>query len=246
MTVGKNIKVFKIGGSALDSQEAAESFFNGLRCKVVPGETVFIHGGGGEISRWMKRFGCEAGFVDGQRVTDEEAICVVEMVLSGLVNKRIVSILLNMDFKAVGLSGRDGMVLARKLDEKLGFVGEVSKVRSDLIRRFLDEEIIPVISPVSHDISGKALNVNADFFAAAVAVAVDASEFNIATATGGVLKDGDMLDKIEVSEIPLLIEEGVVTDGMIPKLQAALAARKGNVGVVRMIDYKGKGGTEIL
>ncbi|MBN2407847.1 MAG: acetylglutamate kinase [Elusimicrobia bacterium] len=246
MTV-KNISVFKIGGSVLNSAENMEKLFSCLAGRIDPGHTVVVHGGGNAISYWLKRVNIDTRFVKGQRVTDDDTMKVVEMVLSGLTNKEIVTILQKKGFDAVGLSGRDGnMAEAKVIDEKLGHVGEVTRVNADILFRIMKEGMVPVLSPVCNGPRGRVLNVNADYFAVMVAIAVKAAEFNLITASGGVIKEEELLKHVTCKNALKLIEDKIVTEGMIPKLQAAVRARAGGVKKVNLLNYEGEIGTCVL
>ena len=241
------ITLFKIGGSVINSKSSLSDVLNSLKRKFKAGSTILVHGGGGVIDRWLEKLGVSSKFIDGQRVTDAQTISVVEMVLSGIVNKQIVSILTGEGFDAVGLSGRDGnLAVAENVNSELGYVGEIKKVHPKLLLKLLKENIIPVISPVCSGADETVLNVNADFFASSIAVSVQAAELNFITATGGVLKDKKIIANIATRDIPLLIKDKTVSRGMIPKLLASLDAKKGGVGRVNLLDYSGKIGTSII
>jgi len=241
------IKLFKMGGSLMNSEAEIKKLISCLKEKIIPGEAVIIHGGGGEINRWLNKVGLEPVFIEGQRVTDDRAIKVVEMVLSGLVNKKVVSILDEEGFTAVGISGRDGNIAyAEPSDERLGHVGTVREVNPQLLLKLLKEGIIPVVSPLSSGPNGSVMNVNADFFASALASALIADELNLVTTTGGVLKGDRIVGRITCDDVPALIKEQTVTEGMIPKLNAAVEARKNGVKKINIINYKGDIGTCIL
>jgi acetylglutamate kinase len=241
-----DIKVFKIGGSVLNSSDSINELISGLSSKIVPGETVIVHGGGNAINFWLEKLRIEPRFINGQRVTDEKTIQVVEMVLSGLVNKELVSILESKGFGAAGLSGRDrDLARAEIINEELGFVGKVNSVKADIIHNLLENSIVPVLSPVCNDSNGAAVNVNADFFVSKIAGALNALELNMITSSGGVFKDGELIESIDINEVDELIKEGIVTVGMIPKLQSAVEAISNKVGRVNLLNYKGEIGTVI-
>lgn len=243
----KEITLFKIGGSAINSKSSMSDVLTSLKGKFKAGSTILVHGGGGVIDKWLKKLGVSPKFIDGQRVTDAVTISVVEMVLSGLVNKQIVSILTAGGFDAVGISGRDGnLAVAENINSKLGYVGEIVKINSELLLKLLKEKIIPVISPVCSGADETVLNVNADFFASSIAVSVQAAELNFITATGGVLKSKKIITNIATDDIPLLIKDKTVSKGMIPKLLASLDAKKGGVRRVNLLDYSGRIGTSII
>ncbi len=246
------ITIFKIGGSVLNSSggmsavNGIKKVIIGLKKKIIPGSTIIVHGGGDVINHWLKLLNIEFHFVEGQRVTDSKTIAVVEMVLSGLINKEITCSMLAEGFIAAGISGRDmNIASARFLDKKLGYVGEVDKIRTEFLLKLLKEKIVPVISPLCQSNNGHALNVNADFFAAALASALKAKELNMITSTGGVLKDNKIISKIIATDINLLIKNKTVSKGMIPKLLSAEKALKGGVKKVNLLNYEGKTGTII-
>lgn len=242
-----NYRVIKIGGSVLNSDEAVERIIDCLRPRLIPGESLLVHGGGSDITYWLKRLGVKAEFIDGQRVTDSDTMKVVEMVLSGLMNKKLVNMLEEKSLRAAGVSGRDAsLALADFVDERLGRVGKVSKIDPSLLISIMEGGIIPVVSPVSNASDGGAMNVNADFFAAAVAASLKAAEFNLVTDSGGVLKDGEFIRTLTCDDISELIRGGIVRDGMIPKLQASKLATAGGVKKVNILDYEGSEGTCII
>ena len=241
------ISVVKIGGSVLNSDDTAGKLIGCLKPRLKPGSTVLIHGGGGDINMWLGRLGIKPRFLEGQRVTDPDTMKVVEMVLSGLMNKRLVNLLGSEGINAAGLSGRDGnLAIAGIIDEKLGSVGAVREVNPRILFGIMGSGMMPVVSPVSSGPEGEPVNVNADFFAAEIASALGASELNLVTASGGVIENGRIVGEISCGGIPELISGGVATDGMIPKLQAAAAARKGGVRRVNILNYEGQTGTCVL
>jgi len=243
----KNYRVIKIGGSVLNSDDAVGRIIKCLKPKLIPGESLLVHGGGSDITYWLGRLGVKAEFIDGQRVTDDDTMNVVEMVLSGLMNKKLVNMLRKESLRAAGVSGRDSsLAKAEVIDPRLGRVGKVVQTDPSLLISIMAGGIIPVVSPVSEGADGGALNVNADFFAAALASSLKASEFNLVTDSGGVIKDGEFIRNLSCGDIPELIRVGVAKDGMIPKLQAAILAATGGVAKVNILDYEGNEGTCIV
>ncbi len=238
----KEIIVYKIGGSLLKDRSALKDT---LKClDINPGSSIFVHGGGDLIDTWMDRMNLEVNFVNGQRVTDEVTMDLVEMILSGLVNKDFSRVLAEMGFKSVGLSGRDaGLAEADFIDIRLGRVGEIAELNGEIITDLLDRNYVPVLSPVSMAPDGGKINVNADFFAARIAANFKAKKFYIITSTGGVLKDGEKIKKVSCDGAKQLINDKVATVGMIPKLQAAVKAVNGGVKQVKLLDYEGNKGT---
>ncbi|MDA3792074.1 MAG: acetylglutamate kinase [Elusimicrobia bacterium] len=239
-------KIYKIGGSTLEGRAAVSEIIKSLKRLFKPGKTVLVHGGGPAISRWLDKVDIKPEFIDGQRVTGATSAKVVEMVLSGLVNKEIVSVLEDQGIKASGVSGRDGgLAVAEVLKKEYGRVGEVKKIDPFLINELLKSGITPVVSPVSQDKKGCILNVNADYFAVALASALGAAQLNFITSVGGVLKGNSVIEKLNVVSAKELIQKGTATEGMIPKLEASIEAVKSGVGKVQIMNHKGKTGTTI-
>ncbi|MGM0441431.1 MAG: acetylglutamate kinase [Elusimicrobiota bacterium] len=238
----KEIIVYKIGGGVLKDKTDLK---NTVEClEILPGSTVFVHGGGDLIDSWLDRMKMDVNFINGQRVTDDITMELVEMVLSGSVNKTLTRVLSESGYKAVGLSGRDGgMAAAEFIDSKLGRVGKITNFNPDILKDLLEKEYIPVLSPVSTAPDGGKINVNADFFASRAASVLKAKVLNIITSTGGVLKEGNIINNIECKEVTGLIGSAVVSEGMIPKLQAAVRAIEGGAKSVELLNYSGNKGT---
>jgi acetylglutamate kinase len=242
--------VIKYGGAAQIDEGLKTSFaqdvvlfnFIGIR-------TVIVHGGGPKISETMKKMGKEPKFIQGQRVTDKETMEIVEMVLGGLINQEIVSLINSHGGRAVGLSGKDGgLIMARKKvlgklsakDEELidiGLVGEVQQINPDILNSLDKDGFIPVISPIGVSSSGDALNINADYAASAIAAAVKAEKLLLLTDVQGI-KDGsgNVLSTLSKAQIAELINEGVISGGMLPKVQACMRAVEGGVGKTHIVD----------
>ncbi len=223
-----DILVVKIGGSTLGSHDTtlddlAELQRRGVACAVV-------HGGGALISEWLKRMDVPTRFERGLRVTDAEALKVVVAVLAGLVNTELVASLEARAAKVVGLSGVDGGILqARVVDPVLGFVGEIEAVETPLLRRLLDDGLIPLIAPVAMEVAGdrptgQVLNTNADNAAGAIAAALGARWLVFLTDVPGVMVDGAVLPSLTAARAAALVESGAIEGGMIPKVAASLAA----------------------
>jgi acetylglutamate kinase len=242
--------VIKYGGAAQIDEALKQSFAQDISLFNFIGiRTVIVHGGGPKISETMKKMGKEPTFVQGQRVTDKETMDIVEMVLGGLINKEIVSLINGHGGRAVGLSGKDGqLILARKKmlgkssakDEELidiGLVGEVQKINPAILDSLDKDGFIPVISPIGVDSNGDALNINADFAASAIASAIGAEKLLLLTDVPGI-KDGagNALSTLNRSEITELIDKGVITGGMLPKVQACVGAVEGGVGKTHIVD----------
>jgi acetylglutamate kinase len=248
--------VIKYGGSAMEEEELREAFARDVvLLKFVGINPVIVHGGGKHINRMLKALGINVEFVGGLRITSEEVMHIVEMVLSGDINKDIVALINNHsgeDVYAVGLSGRDGRLLrAKKIDESyfveklgieppsadIGLVGEVQKVNTDLLQALIEKDYIPVIAPIGVGEKGEAYNINADIAAAAVAKALKAEKLIYLTDTDGVKdKDGKLIKKLKDDQIEKLIKEGVITGGMIPKVRSALEALKSGVRKVHIVN----------
>lgn len=218
--------VVKFGGSSLSDLEALARYLQGSV------RTVVVHGGGPEIQKQLDRVGVVSEFREGLRVTSAETMDVVEMVLAGRVNKRIVSHLQKAGLSACGLSGIDGATLQGSLyrDGAWGQVGEIAEVRTDLVETLLAAGYLPVISPIAFGPDFEPLNVNADTSAAAVAGALKADTFVFFTDVPG-LRDGEgkTLTEITPAGVAKLISEGVIVGGMIPKMEAALVALRRGV-----------------
>jgi acetylglutamate kinase len=242
--------VIKYGGAAQIDEALKQSFAQDVSLFNYIGiRTVIVHGGGPKISETMKKMGKEPTFVQGQRVTDKETMDIVEMVLGGLINKEIVSLINGHGGRAVGLSGKDGqLILAKKKklrkstakDEELidiGLVGEVEKVNPDILDSLDKDGFIPVISPIGVSGSGDALNINADFAASAIASAIKAEKLLLLTDVQGI-KDasGNVLSTLNRAQIARLIDEGVISGGMLPKVEACIRAVEGGVGKTHIVD----------
>ena len=228
------ILVIKYGGSAMLSEEFKESVMRDLTLLSFVGiKVVLVHGGGPEISETLKRMGIASRFIGGLRYTDEETAEVVRMVLAGKVNKSLVHMLCAFGAKAVGLSGIDGnMISCSKESEELGFVGKIEHLNTELILNCLEKGYLPVISTVGGDDQGNIYNINADTAAAAIAGALKAESLILMTDTPGLLANKEdetsLLKKVYVSDISSLIGEGIISGGMIPKVNCCKdAIRKG-------------------
>ncbi|MBQ6630081.1 MAG: acetylglutamate kinase [Methanobrevibacter sp.] len=250
---GKKILI-KYGGHAMVDEEAKSSTARDtVLLKYVGMKPLIVHGGGPEISRSMDKLGKEPKFIKGLRVTDEETMEIIEMVLVGKISTEIVSELIKHDGKAISLSGKDSSLIfahkkaASKIDEEivdLGLVGEVDCVNTDLLDMFLENNYIPVISPVGIAKDGTSLNLNADTAAGEVASAVGAEKLIILTDVPGVLRDPEdpssLIQKIRVDEVPGLIEEGIISGGMIPKIETCVDAIENGVKSCHIIDGRKK------
>ena len=242
--------LIKYGGHAMIDDEAKSSTARDIvLLRYVGMEPIIVHGGGPEISRSMEKLGKEAKFIKGLRVTDEETMEIIEMVLAGKISTGIVSEIIKHDGDAISLSGKDSSLIyahkkpASKIDEEivdLGLVGEVEKINTEMLEMFLDYDVTPVISPIGIDKDGNSLNLNADTAAGEIASALDAEKLIILTDVPGVLRDpsdpSTLIQKIRISEVPGLIEEGIITGGMIPKIETCVKAIKNGVKSCHIID----------
>ena len=248
--------LIKYGGHAMiDKDSMSSTARDTVLLKFVGMRPLIVHGGGPEISRSMDKLGKEPEFIQGLRVTDDETMEIIEMVLVGKISTEIVSQLFNHDGNAISLSGKDSsLIFAHKkgaskiegLDEEvdLGLVGEVDCVNTDLLEMFVENNYIPVISPIGIADDGTSLNLNADTVAGEVSSAVDAEKLIILTDVPGVLRDpsdpDSLIPKIKISEIPGLIENGVITGGMIPKIETCVKAIEEGVKSCHIIDGRKK------
>ncbi len=244
--------VVKYGGHAMVDAELKESFARDVcLLRYVGIRVVVVHGGGPQISQTLTRLGIASKFSGGLRITDDETMDVVEMVLGGSINQDIVGNICKFGGRAVGLSGKDDLFMraeriesvesrtpdGQMVDVDLGRVGEITQVSCGLIEKLVSEGFIPVISPIAVGPNGEALNVNADTAAAAVAAALRAAKFVLMTDVDGVLDaNKQLLATLRAGEIERLIAEGTIVDGMVPKVRCALDAVDGGVEKVHIID----------
>ena len=245
--------VVKYGGSAMVEDALKRSFARDVvLMKLVGMNPVVVHGGGPQIGELLQRLNIPTRFVDGMRVTDQATMDVVQMVLGGLVNKDIVSLLNTAGGRAVGVSGKDAdLIRARKLTLKrrdhlpegaseiidIGHVGEVEHVNRALLDTLVRQDFIPVIAPVGVGADGESYNINADFVAAAVARCLDAEKLVLLTNTPGILDaEGNTLTRLSQADVPGLVRCGVISEGMLPKVECALSAIGDGVGSAHIID----------
>lgn len=243
--------VIKYGGHAMSDEKLKESFaLDVIMLKSLGINTVIVHGGGPQINNTLKRYGIVSEFIKGMRVTDAETMAVVEMVLVGQVNKEVVGYLNQHGGKAVGLSGKDGsLLLSKKLLQDvrrddgtteqvdIGYVGDVIRVNTDLIRTLENGKYIPVIAPVGVGTEGESYNINADLVAGRVAAALNAEKLILLTDIEGVKdKSGKLLSSIAVSDMQKLIDEEAITGGMIPKVVCCADALKDGIKKAHIID----------
>jgi acetylglutamate kinase len=251
--------LIKYGGHAMIDEEAMSSTVRDtVLLKYVGMEPLIVHGGGPEISRSMDKLGKEPKFIKGLRVTDEETMEIIEMVLVGKISTDIVSQISYHDGKGISLSGKDSRLIfahkkpASKVTSEsgseeeidLGLVGEIDCINTDLLEMFLKNNYIPVISPVGIANDGSSLNLNADTAAGEVASSVDAEKLIILTDVPGVLRDPNdpdsLIQRIKVDEVSDLIEQGVISGGMIPKIETCVKALEDGVKSCHIIDGRKK------
>ncbi|WP_434632880.1 acetylglutamate kinase [Chromobacterium sp. CV08] len=247
---GKTI-VIKYGGNAMTDEALKEGFAKDVvLLKLVGMNPVVVHGGGPQINDLLARVGKQGEFVQGMRVTDAETMEVVEMVLGGLVNKEIVSLINKHGGKAVGLTGKDGhFIRARKLflkadgDEAvdIGQVGEIEAIDPSLVSLLDSQDFIPVVAPIGVGVDGEAYNINADLVAGKLAETLKAEKLVLMTNTPGVLdKQGQLLTGLTAQRIDELFADGTISGGMLPKISSALDAAKNGVNSVHIIDGRVK------
>ena len=236
------IVVVKYGGNAMINEELKEAVMGDIVLLSLIGvKVVLVHGGGPEITEMLNKVGKKSEFVDGLRVTDEESVEIVQMVLAGKVNKNLVNLLQRKGGKAIGLCGIDGhMIKAKKTDERLGFVGEVTDVNVAPVLDVLEKGYIPVVSTIGYDEEGHVYNINADTVAARLAGALKAESLISMTDIVGLLRDKDdpttLIPKVYVSDVLKLIRDGVISGGMIPKVNCCIEAIRRGVHKVFIID----------
>ena len=233
------IIVIKLGGHAMVSDEALETFARDVvLMRQVGINPVIVHGGGPMINSMLDKLNIESEFIDGKRVTDSETISVVEMVLSGNVNKKIVQAINNQDGRAVGLSGKDAKLITCVQDKpELGLVGTPKDVNPEVIFNLFENDMIPVIAPLGSGIDGETLNINGDTVSGAIAAALKADRLLLLTDVSGVQdKDGSLITELNSNQIKNWINEGIISGGMIPKTETALMALEGEVRGVVILD----------
>lgn len=233
------IIVIKLGGHAMVSDEALETFARDVvLMRQVGINPVIVHGGGPMINSMLDKLNIESEFIDGKRVTDSETISVVEMVLSGNVNKKIVQAINKQDGRAVGLSGKDAKLINCVQDKpELGLVGTPKDVNPEVIFNLFENDMIPVIAPLGSSIDGETLNINGDTVSGAIAAALKADRLLLLTDVSGVQdKDGSIITELNSNQIKNLINDGIISGGMIPKTETALMALEGGVRGVVILD----------
>jgi acetylglutamate kinase len=245
--------VIKYGGSIMDNEVAKEAFMEDLALITSVGiKVVIVHGGGPEINKWLQRTGTQSKFIKGLRVTDSATMEIVEMVLSGNVNKKLSSSLSIKGLNAIGISGKDSNLIQakkkfvyednHKID--IGFVGEVVSINTSVLLNLLKSSYIPIISPIGSDEEGNSYNINADYAAAFISGVLKAEKLLIMTDIDGVYKDitdpSTLLSSITVEETKEFIDKGIIYGGMIPKLECCVAAINKGAKNVHLVDGRKK------
>ncbi len=233
----KDITVIKFGGSLTKNKEAQKKFIQELAQISKKQNIVLIHGGGPEINNLLNRLNIESKFVNGLRYTDEQTLEIVEMTLSGKVNKMLTAELIACGVKAVGISAKDGSIAICDVKKELGFVGEPTKIDINLIETLINGGFFPVISSVGMDKTAHSVNINADTLATNIAIEFKADKLIFLTDVAGVLgKDKNTIKEIKISEVDDLIKSEVITGGMIPKINSCKQAIQKGVKEVLIID----------
>ncbi len=242
---GKKV-VIKYGGSALINQDIKDTIIQDIALmKFVGMKPIVVHGGGPDINHFLNKVGKKSEFVKGLRVTDEETMEIVEMVLSGKISKDIAANINTHGIKAIGISGKDGGILkAEKMfaddGADIGLVGDVKEVDVSLINTLIDNDFVPVISPIGYNDSGDTFNINADYAAVAIAGALKAQKLVFLTDVKGVMRDvadaSSIITSINVEEIKTMIADGIISGGMIPKVECCVAGVEKGVSHVHILD----------
>lgn len=238
------IVVIKYGGNAMTNEDLKDAVMSDIVLLSLVGvRVVLVHGGGPEINDMLKKVGIESKFINGLRYTDEATVDIVKMVLAGKVNKELVSHLIQHGGRALGLCGIDGsMISAKKLesDVDLGFVGEITEVNTRVILDALDNRYVPVISTVACGEDGQVYNINADTVASRIAAELGAENFILMTDIAGLLRDKDdpdtLIPTVQVSEVPFMKRQGIISGGMIPKIDCCVEAVRRGVKKTCIID----------
>ncbi|WP_085832688.1 acetylglutamate kinase [Clostridium merdae] len=240
---GKTV-VVKYGGNAMINKELKAAVMSDIVLMQLVGiHVVLVHGGGPEISSMLKKIGKESRFVNGMRYTDEETVDVVQMVLAGKVNKGLVQFLERNNGRAVGLCGLDGgMIQVKKLEaeEDLGFVGDITEVNTSVITDVTEAGYVPIIATIGADANGTVYNINADVAASRIAAALGAEKLILMTDIRGLLRDKNdedtLIPQVNVSDVPRLKKEGIISGGMIPKIDCCVEAVRRGVPRAHIID----------
>ena len=241
-TYNKEIVVIKYGGSAQTSPQLKEKFAEDILLMYLVGiRPVVVHGGGSKITEMLDALNIETKFIDGQRVTTKEVMRIAEMILSGEINKEIVSLLNSYGAKAIGVSGKDAHFIKAKAKDfaKWGLTGNITDVEPSVIKNLIDEKFIPVIAPIAAggELGHPGFNINADLCASYVAKAIGAKKIIFLTDTAGVLNnDKELLRTLTKKDVDSLKEDGTIHGGMVPKVDACLEAIEGGVEKAHIID----------
>ena len=236
------VVVVKYGGNAMINEQLRQQVMEDIvLLQLIGVKVVLVHGGGPEISELMEKLGKKAEFVDGLRVTDKETVDIVQMVLAGKVNKTLVNLLEVKGGRAVGLSGLDGRLIECKMkDERLGYVGSVTKINIAPVTDLLEKGYIPVVSTIGCDAEGNTYNINGDTAAAYIAGALEAKRLLMLTDIAGVLMDKDdpnsLIRELSVIRAKELFDKGVISGGMIPKVECCMTALKRGVRKAIIMD----------
>ncbi len=236
------IVVIKYGGSAQTSTELKEKFAEDILLMYLVGiRPVIVHGGGKKITDMLDALNIETKFIDGQRVTSKEVMRIAEMILSGEINKEIVSLLNSHTAKAIGISGKDAHFITAKAKDfaKWGLTGNITNVNASVVTKLIDDKFIPVIAPIAagEEMGHPGFNINADLCASYVAKAIGANKIIFLTDTAGVLNaEKEILSTLTKDDIKLLKEDGTIHGGMVPKVDACLEALEGGVSKAHIID----------
>lgn len=241
--------VVKYGGSIMNNKSAQKAFFEDVaKLKLAGINIIIVHGGGPEISSWLNKVGLENKFINGLRVTDKDTMEVVEMVLSGKLNKGITASLSKEGIKAIGISGSDSnLIVAKKkyanVDNNqvdIGFVGEITSINKYLLLNLIEKDYVPVISPIGYDNQCSKYNINADSASAFISSVLEAEKLIILTDVEGVYRNiedkSSLISSITVGEIKTYIDSGIITGGMIPKMECCIAALEKGTKSVHLID----------
>lgn len=238
---GKTV-VIKYGGNAMTDPALVDLFAQDVvLMRLVGMNPVVVHGGGPQISDLMRRLGKEPVFVEGLRVTDAETIDIVRMALVGKVNREVVAALNRHGPYAVGLSGEDaGLISVAPRDARLGFVGDVTSINASVLERQIEAELIPVVATVGVDAVGQAYNVNADSAAGAIAEALAAEKLVYLTNVPGLYRDlgdeGSLVSQVSAAELAAMLDDGTLSEGMVPKVASCVAALRKGVGRAHLLD----------
>lgn len=244
----KQLNIFKIGGSVIDDKEKMKSFLESF--SALDGMNMLVHGGGKIATRISDSLGIETKMIDGRRITSDEMIDVVTMTYGGLINKQIVSALQGYGVNAIGLTGADGnLMISNKRPVKdsidFGWVGDPTSVNKEWLQHLLKEKFVPIIAPITHDGKGHLLNTNADTISSFLAISLSGHfqvELNYCFELDGVLRDkndpSSLINKLNVSSYQDYKNEGLIADGMIPKLDNAFHAIHSGVEKVRIMNYQ--------